>query len=85
MEVRKINQEKLQFLVLQGVGYILLGISLFLWAKNSKGFTKYFSIFFGVLFIIWGVFDLVYTIYLLNHKPVQIGGVELLGSDIVYT
>lgn len=80
---KKINSEKMQFLVLQGIGYIFLALALFIWARNSKGFLKYINILTGILFIIWGIFDLFYVIYLLNHNPLKYDNYELLGTHII--
>lgn len=80
---RRINKAKIHFLLLQGTAYILLGLASFIWSKYSKGVWKYVNLFFGIAFLIWGVFDLFYAGYLLYHKPLIVDDIQIVGSNLV--
>ena len=63
---RRVNLSKINYLILQGTAYFLLGYAALIWSKYSKGFWKILNQVIGIAFIIWGILDFIYLIYLLH-------------------
>jgi hypothetical protein len=69
---RKVNASKINFLLLQGTGYLFLAFAALIWAKYAKGIWKYVNYFFGLVFLFWGIINYCYIIYLIYNKPIKI-------------
>ena len=72
------DNTKLNFLILQGVGYLFIGMANLLWYRYAKGNWKYLTLFIGIIFMLWGIAHFGYVIYLLNNRPVKLFGYNII-------